>query len=121
MGGAHETEALRLAVSQGGERSPLAVTVRVSLSEVYAHIGRTADASSLAERAVEIAQADYAANRVMLATTHRARAQARLASGRIDEARADLAQATALFAASGRSGQAYIRLMAPLRDALEAK
>ena len=114
-------EALRLAISQNGERSPLSVTARVSLAELYARVGRAADAFSLAESAVEIAQADYATNHILLATTYRARAQAHLAGERQAEARTDLQQATALFAATGKSGQAYIRLMAPLHHALEAK
>jgi tetratricopeptide (TPR) repeat protein len=114
-------EALRVAVSQNGERSPLAVTARVSLAELYARIGRTADASLLADTAVGIARTDYAANRILLATTYRARAQAHLAGERRADARADLARATALFAAAGKSGEAYIRLMAPLRQALGAE
>ncbi|HSX59207.1 MAG TPA: tetratricopeptide repeat protein [Tahibacter sp.] len=114
-------EALRLAMSQNGERSPLAVTARVSLAELHARIGRTADASLLAETAVGIAQTDYATNRILLATAYRARALAHLTAERRTDARADLARATALFAAAGRSGEAYIRLMSPLRQALEAE
>ncbi len=113
-------EALRIAFAQNGQRSPLSVTTRVSLAELYARLGRTAEAAPLAEAAVEIAQASYAANTTLLGTTYRARAQVRLAEHRQAEARADLDRATALFAAGGRSGEAYIRLMQPLRRALDA-
>jgi len=113
-------EALRIAIGQNGERSPLSVTVRVSLSELYARLGRADDAEPLARAAVEIAQADYASNKTMVATTYRARAYVRWAEGRKPEARADLEQATALFRAGGKSGAAYIALMAPLREQLDA-
>jgi serine/threonine-protein kinase len=112
-------EALHIAIGQNGERSPLSVTVRVSLSELYARLGRIDDARPLVQAAFEIAQADYAANKTMVATTYRARAYVRLAEGRKTEARADLEQATALFRAGGKSGAAYIALMAPLREKLD--
>ena len=114
-------EALRIALAQNGERSPLSVTARVSLAELYARLGRAAEATTLAEAALQIAQTNYAANRIMLGTTYRARAQARLADHRPTEGRADLEQASTLFAAAGRSGEAYIRLMQPLRRALDAQ
>ncbi|WP_300620445.1 DUF3856 domain-containing protein, partial [Dokdonella sp.] len=117
----HLEEALRIAVAQNGERSPLVVTVRVSLAEIYAHLGRAADAAPLAQAAVEIAQADYAGNKTLLATAYRSRAHVRLAEHRETEARADLERATALFTAAGKSGEAYIRLMEPLRRALDAR
>ncbi len=112
-------EALRIAISQNGERSPLSVTVRVSLAELYARLERTREAELLAKAAVDIAQADYPANKTMVATTLRARAYVRLAEGRRPEARADFERATALFRAAGKGGTAYIRLMAPLREKLD--
>jgi len=112
-------EALRIAIAQNGERSPLSVTVRVSLAELHAHLGHVADAEPLAQAALDIAQADYAANKAMVATAYRARAYVRLAQGRKAEARADLERATALFRAVGKAGAAYIALMAPLRDKLD--
>lgn len=113
-------EARRLGVAQSGERSPLAVATLVSLAELQALLGHFAAAAPLAEAPLEIARSDYAANKTLLATAYRARAQVRLAAGRNADARADLGQAIALFASTGRSGEAYIRLMAPLREALDA-
>lgn len=111
-------EALRIAIAQSGERSPLAVTARVSLAELYARLDRRDEAAALAQAAVDIAQKDYAGNKILLATTYRARAQVRLSEQRRTDARSDLAQATALFQSAGKGGEAYIALMAPLREKL---
>ena len=116
----HLEEALRIAMAQNGAASPLAVTVRVSLAELYAGLGRAADAAPLAQAAFEIAHERYANNKILVGTTYRARANVRLAEQRRGEARADLEQALALFGAAGKSGEAYIRLMTPLREKLGA-
>jgi serine/threonine-protein kinase len=108
-------EAMRIAIAQNGERSPLSVTVRVSLAELYARLGRVHEAEPLAEAAVAIAGTNYAANKTMVATAHRARASVRFAEGREAEARDDIEQATALFHAAGKAGEGYLRLMEPLR------
>jgi len=114
-------DALRIAIAQNGERSPLSVTVRVSLAELYARLGRVPEAEPLAEAAVAIATADYAANKTMVATAYRARAGVRFAAGNEAEARGDVEQATALFHAAGRAGEGYLRLMEPLRLRIEAQ
>ncbi len=111
-------EAQRIALAQTGPRSPLTVTVMVSLAELHALRGDAVAGGRLADAAHDIARADYASNRNLLASTHRARAQVQLAHGDRDAARAELAEAERLFATTGASGQAYIRLMAGLRKAL---
>lgn len=112
-------DALRIAIAQNGERSPLSVTVRVSLAELYAHLERVREAEPLAEAALAIATTDYAANKTMVAAAYRARASVRLAAGRKAEARSDVEQATALFRAAGKAGEGYLRLMEPLRQQIE--
>jgi serine/threonine-protein kinase len=111
-------EALRLALAQNGANSPLAVTVRVSLAELYAALGRSAEAEPLAQSALEIAQERYAGNAILVASSYRARARVRLAEQRDNDARADLEHATALFNGAGKGGEGYIRLMEPLRKKL---
>ncbi|MGN6520162.1 MAG: DUF3856 domain-containing protein [Dokdonella sp.] len=113
-------EALRIALAQSGERSPLAVTVRTSLAEICVNAGRIADAEAMARAALEVAEADYAGNQILLGGAYRARARVRSAQGRIVEARADLERATDLYAASGAGGEGYLRLMQPLRREIEA-
>lgn len=117
----HLQEALRITREQGAERSPLGVAVRVSLAEAYARVGRVADAEPLARAAFETARAGFANNKALLATVHRARATVLWADHRTAEARAELEQATALFGTTGKSGEAYIKLMEPLRKALDAR
>lgn len=73
-------DALRITHEQNGERSPLAVTVRTSLAEVYISAGRTADAAPIAQAAADIAEADYAGSKVLLGGAYRARARVRLAT-----------------------------------------
>lgn len=114
-------ESIRLAREQNGERSPLAVTARISLSELLSSLGRMQDAEPLAQEALEIALKDYPKNVKLLGSAYRARATLRLAQNRDAEARADLEQATTLLQTTGRAGAAYIRLMDPLRARLEKK
>ncbi len=112
------TEARHIATTQTGPRSPLTVTLMATLAELHALRGEPAAGAPLADAAVTVAQSDYAANKNLLATTYRARAQVHHAAGRRLQARADLAQASALYAQTGRSGAAYARLLEPLRQAL---
>jgi serine/threonine-protein kinase len=114
-------EALRIALAQSGERSPLAVTVHTSLAEIYVNTGRLADADTMAQAALDVAEADYASSKTLLGGACRARARVRLAQGRIADARADLERATDLFVAAGKGGEGYIRLMEPLRGEIEAR
>jgi serine/threonine-protein kinase len=114
-------QALRIARAQNGERSPLAVTVRTSLAEVYVVAGRASEAEPVAQAAVDIAEADYANNKMLLGGACRARARVRLAQGRIADARADIERAVTLFGALGKGGEGYLRLMEPLRRDIETR
>jgi len=114
-------EAWRITRAQSGERSPLAVTVRTSLAEIYVNTARLADADAMAQAALDVAETDYAGNRILLGGACRARARVRYAQGRVGEARADLDRATGLFVAAGKGGEGYLRLMQPLRRDIDAR
>ncbi|MCC6595915.1 MAG: tetratricopeptide repeat protein, partial [Rhodanobacteraceae bacterium] len=111
-------QARDIATAQTGPRSPLTVTLMVALAELQALRGEAATGLGLADTAIAIASADYAANKNLLGAAYRARAQAQRAAGHMAAARADVAQAGALFAQTGRSGAAYARQLEPLRAAV---
>jgi len=111
--------ALRIALQQSGERSPLAITLRTSLAETYTEAGRFDDAEPMAQAALDIAQADYAGNKLLLGSAYRARARLRQAQGRGGDARADLAKAESAFKAAGNGGTGYLRQLEPLRRRIE--
>jgi len=114
-------DALRISVEQNGERSPLTIITRVSMAELYARSGRTGDAEPLVQAAVAITDADYASNKALLAMTRRARATLNLAKGRNAEALADIEQASALYRATGKSGEVHVRLLESMRKEAEGK
>jgi serine/threonine-protein kinase len=114
-------DALRMAIAQGGERGRAALMPRVNLAEAYAATGRTTDAAPLAEAAVEIATSDYGEKSLFAGAAFRARANVRVAQGRLDAARSDLHTAAEIFAAAGKGGEIYTKSLDGLRARLEPR
>ncbi len=112
-------EASRVAREQTGERSPVTLTISIALAEALALRGDVERAAPLLARATEIVEADYPQNAYLFAVAHRARAQLHWAQGEVPAGRVELEQATERFRGMGRRGEAFIRLMAPLREALD--
>ena len=113
-------EGLTMAVSRGGETSRYALPVRGNLAEAYVNAGRIAEAQPLAETAVRIATSTYGEDSPFTAAALRAHAAVRIAQGRAEEARTDLARAEAAFARLGKGGELQRATLVPLRARLAA-
>ncbi len=111
-------DAYPMALEFGGESSRAAVLARINLAEAYAATGRVTEAEPLAEDAVRIGHAHFGDANGFTALGYRARANVRLAQGRRDDARADVARAKAIIGTLGKIGEAYLASLAPLIDKL---
>jgi serine/threonine protein kinase len=109
---------LAMAISRGGETSRYALGLRGNLAEAYVLTGRVDAAVPLAETAVRIAHEQFGDRNFFVGTAKRARAAVRIAQGRNAEARQDLDDATVIFTALGKGGEALLKTLTPLREKL---
>lgn len=104
-----------------GETGRLTVMIRNALAETYLRDGRVAEAEPLAEEGLRIALAHHGDTSMATGMAWRARGRLRIAQRRDAEARADLAEARAVFERMGQGGEAYLPSLDPLLEALDQR
>ncbi|MBX3691763.1 tetratricopeptide repeat protein [Dokdonella sp.] len=104
-----------------GDTGRLTVMIRNALAETYVRGGRLAEAEPLAEEGLGIAKAHHGDTSLATGTAWRARGRLRIAQHRDAEARADLAEARAVFERMGRGGEVYLPTLDPLLKELDAR
>lgn len=107
-------DSIAMAVRHGGADSAAVLTLRLTLAGTYSRLVRGEDAFAQLARVQEYLDAhdDNPSLRAMLSA---GRARAHLSMGRLDRARAALADAEATYAAMGVSGAQFQSWLEPLR------
>lgn len=114
-------EGYEMAREFSGEAAILTIMSRNALVDSYVLAGRFDDAEPLAEENLRLALAQHGDTSLATGVTWRARGNLRAARHRYTEARADLAQARAVFERMGQGGKTYLESLETLEQLIEAR
>ena len=112
-------EAYAMSKAFGSDTGRSLFVIRTGLAQAYVRRGEVAKAVPLADEAVRIGTQNFGDKSVFAGVGYRARADVRIAQGRYQEARADIAAAKLAFASLGKGSEQPLASLSALLEGID--